>query len=174
MRRRFLQIPSKLNAPLVGQRPPMTFKYAVWSFLSAVTGIAAIYLVAKLAGRSLLIAPLGASAVLLFGAVDSPLAQPRNLIGGHVISATIAVIVVALMGSNPFSISIAVGFAILAMNLTHTTHPPGGATALLGVQLKMGPLFILVPVLSGVLILLSVALVTNNFAYHRRYPKHWL
>jgi CBS-domain-containing membrane protein len=53
-------------------------------------------------------------------------------------------------------------------------HPPGGATALIGVQGHAGPLFILVPVLAGALILLFVALFTNNVVHHRQYPKNWL
>jgi CBS-domain-containing membrane protein len=60
------------------------------------------------------------------------------------------------------------------MYLTRTIHPPGGATALIGVQGHAGLSFILIPVLSGTLILLVMALLTNNIVHHRRYPKHWL
>ena len=126
-----------------------------------------------LVGHPLLIGSFGASAVLLFGANDSPLAQPRNLVGGHLVSAVAAVIMVALFGSTPLSMAIGVGLAIFVMNMTHTTHPPGGATALIGVQGAVGPEFILLPVLAGALILLIMAIFTNNVVYHRSYPKHW-
>jgi CBS-domain-containing membrane protein len=152
----------------------MTAKYAVWSFLSGTLGILAIFFVTDLVGYPLLIGSFGASAVLLFGATDSPLAQPRNLVGGHLVSACVAVLVVAVFGSTPLSIAVGVGLALLAMNLTHTTHPPGGATALIGVQGAVGPEFVLVPVLAGALILLATALFTNNVVYHRKYPNHWL
>lgn len=152
----------------------MTAKYALWSFLSGTLGILAIVFVTDLVGHPLLIGSFGASAVLLFGANDSPLAQPRNLVGGHVVCACVAVLVVALLGSTPVSIAVGVGLALLVMNLTHTTHPPGGATALIGVQGAVGPEFILVPVLAGALILLATALFTNNVVYHRKYPNHWL
>jgi len=161
-------------APLRGPRPPMSLRYAIWSFISATLGILAIYGITNLVGRPLLIGSFGASAVLLFGATDSPLAQPRNLVGGHLISAVVAVIVVALFGSTPLTMAIGVGLAIFAMNLTHTTHPPGGATALIGIQGAVGPGFILLPVLAGTLILLAMALFMNNVVYHRSYPKHWL
>jgi len=174
MRKRLSRIPGRCKAPLLGQRPAMSFKYAFWSFVSGTLGILAIFEITKLVGRPLLIGSFGASAVLLFGATDSPLAQPRNLIGGHLVSATVAVIMVALFGSSPLTIAIGVGLAICMMNLTHTTHPPGGATALIGIQGSAGPLFILVPVLAGALILLITALFTNNVVYHRKYPKHWL
>lgn len=151
----------------------MSLRYALWSFLSGTLGILAIHWLTNLVGYSLLIGSFGASAVLLFGASDSPLAQPRNLIAGHVVSAVVAVCVVALMGSGQLAIALAVGLAILAMNLTHTTHPPGGATALIGVQGGVGPEYIFIPVLVGALILLGTALFTNNLVYHRRYPKYW-
>lgn len=173
MKRRIVQIPHKMRAPLKGDRPPMTFKYAAWSMVSGTVGILAIHMVTSMVGFPLLIGSFGASAVLLFGASDSPLTQPRNLIGGHVLSAIVAVIIVALLGSNAFSIALAVGCAILIMNLTHTTHPPGGATALIGVQGGAGLSYVFIPVLAGALILLLVAVFTNNLVYHRRYPRHW-
>jgi len=151
----------------------MSLRYALWSFLSGTAGILAIHWITELVGHPLLIGSFGASAVLLFGATDSPLAQPRNLIAGHLVSAFVAVIVVALFGSNQLTMAIGVGLAIFVMNLTHTTHPPGGATALIGVQGAAGPEYILVPVLAGALILLATALFTNNMVYHRRYPNHW-
>ena len=129
----------------------MSLRYAIWSFLSATLGILAICEITTLVGHPLLIGSFGASAVLLFGATDSPLSQPRNLVGGHLVSASVAVLVVALMGSTPFAMAIGVGLAIFVMNLTHTTHPPGGAPALIGVQGAVGPGFILLPVLADVL-----------------------
>jgi len=82
--------------------------------------------------------------------------------------------VVAIFGSTTLTMAIAVGLAIFVMNLTHTTHPPGGATALIGVQGAVDPGFILLPVLAGAQILLVTAIFTNNVVYHRSYPKHWL
>jgi CBS-domain-containing membrane protein len=152
----------------------MSLRYAVWSFLSATLGILAICEITTLVGHPLLIGSFGASAVLLFGANDSPLAQPRNLVGGHLVSAAVAVVMVALFGSTPLSMAIGVGLSIFVMNLTHTTHPPGGATALIGVQGAVGTEFILLPVLAGALILLIMAIFTNNVVLHRSYPKHWL
>lgn len=171
---RLTRIHLHCRAPLWGERQPMTFKYAFWSFVSGTLGILAILKATQLVGHPLLIGSFGASAVLLFGATSSPLAQPRNLIGGHLVSACVAVLMVSLFGSSPFTIACGVGLAIFAMNLTHTTHPPGGATALIGIQGGAGPEFILVPVLLGAAILLGTAIFTNNVVYHRSYPKQWL
>ena len=171
---RLARLHRNCRVPLRGPRPAMSLRYALWSFLSATLGILAICEITALVGHPLLIGSFGASAVLLFGATESPLAQPRNLVGGHFLSACVAVSMVALFGSSPLTMALAVGLAIFVMNLTNTTHPPGGATALIGVQGAVGPDFILLPVLAGALILLVMAVFTNNVVYHRSYPRHWL
>jgi CBS-domain-containing membrane protein len=168
-----MQVPGKVCGRVSATHEPSPLKYAVWSLISSTAAILAILALTRLTGHPLLIGSFGASAVLLFGVTDSPLAQPRNLVGGHLISAGVAVAMVALFGTGPLPAACAVGLAIMLMNLTHTNHPPGGATALIGVQGSAGPLFILVPVLTGALILLTVALFTNNVVYHRHYPKRW-
>ncbi|OGU00181.1 MAG: hypothetical protein A2X80_07250 [Geobacteraceae bacterium GWB2_52_12] len=162
------------RAPLRGPRPTVSLKYALWSCISGTLGILAITKLTAIVDHPLLIGSFGASAVLLFGATESPLAQPRNLVGGHLLSAGVAVLEVPLLGTTPLAMAIGVGLAILVMNLTHTTHPPGGATALIGIQGAAGPEFLLFPVLAGALILLATAIFTNNMVYHRRYPRHWL
>jgi len=174
MKTRLKRMPGKMKGTLKGKHAPRSLKFAVWGLISGTISILAIFGVTKVAGFPLLIGSFGASAVLLFGATDSPLAQPRNLIGGHLISAAVAVAIVALLGSGPFAIALAVGLSIFMMDITRTTHPPGGATALIGVQGLAGPEFLLIPVLAGVAILLVVALFTNNIVHHRQYPKHWI
>lgn len=174
MRQRLKQFPAKLRG---GQRPHRegaSLKFAVWGIISGTLAILAILQVAAWSGHPLLIGSFGASAVMLFGAPDSPLAQPRNLVGGHLFSALVAIGLVALLGSAPWVAALGVGLAIGLMHLTHTVHPPGGATALIGVQGHVGGSFLLFPVLVGVAILLAMALITNNIVLHRRYPKHWI
>lgn len=174
LRKRLTRLPGKMRGQLKASHQPLSLKYALWGALSGAISILAIVLVARMSGHPLLIGSFGASAVLLFGAPESPLAQPRNLVGGHLVSAAIAVAVVHFIGSGPLSISLAVGLAVLLMYLTRTIHPPGGSTAFIGVQGKASPWFIVDPVLSGALILLLVALFTNNVVHHRQYPKNWL
>jgi len=174
LKKRLARLPGKMKGARKASYQPLSFKYALWGSISGSIAILAIVLVARMSGHPLLIGSFGASAVLLFGAAESPLAQPRNLVGGHLVSSTIAVAVVHLIGTGPLAISLAVGFSILFMYLTRTIHPPGGSTAFIGVQGHAGPYFIIDPVLSGALILLLVALFTNNVVHHRQYPKHWL
>lgn len=123
-----------------------------------------------------LIGSFGASSVLVYGVIESPLAQPRNLIGGHLISACIGVLVQQFMpGPIWITAPMAVSLSIIAMQFTKTLHPPGGATALLAVigsdRIKeLGFWYILFPVLTGAVTLLIVALIFNNATPYRRYP----
>lgn len=121
----------------------------------------------------------GASAVLIYGAVRSPLAQPRILVGGHLISALIGVIAYKLFYPFPwFASALAVATAIAFMHATKTLHPPGGATALIAVigsdkVHALGFLYVFIPVGIGVLVMLAVALIVNNMAASRKYPEFW-
>lgn len=117
-----------------------------------------------------LLASFGASAVLVYGAPQSPLAQPRNLVGGHLISAFIGITTFQLLGDHWYSASIAVTASILLMLLSKTIHPPGGATALVCVMQHCGYKFLLTPVLAGAIILLLIALLANHFSPKRTYP----
>ena len=161
------------------------FKEHWWTFLGAFTGIGLIgYLNTNnidLNDNLFLIGSFGASSVLIYGVINSPLAQPRNLIGGHLICAFIGVTIQLFIPASPWLLaSLAVSLSIVAMQMTKTLHPPGGATALIAVigsdKIKdLGYLYVLSPILTGVLILFMVAILFNNITAHRSYPlnKHW-
>lgn len=163
----------------------INFREHLWTFLGAFTGIALIgYLnteIIEFHDNLFLIGSFGASSVLIYGVINSPLAQPRNLIGGHIVSAIIGVTARLLFPQQPIlAAALAVSFSIVAMQMTKTLHPPGGATALIAVigsaKVKsLGYLYVLSPILTGVIILLLVALFFNNITNHRSYPvnKHW-
>ena len=145
--------------------PAVSFSEIWWSWIGAFLGISSLsYLHFNicLTGTDIemLVGSFGASAVLIYGAIKSPLAQPRNLVGGHIISAIIGVACYKLLGAGITTIafvdpnsfigdtcsilfgtphmwiasSLAVATAIAAMHATKTLHPPGGATALIAVM----------------------------------------
>ncbi|MBP0596841.1 HPP family protein [Herbaspirillum sp. LeCh32-8] len=121
-----------------------------------------------------LIAPMGASAVLLFAVPSSPLAQPWSIIGGNLCAAVIGVACARLIAEPALAAAVAISLAIGAMFLLRCIHPPSGAvalTAVLGgpVVHEMGFSFVLVPVLLNSVLLLATALFFNN-ATGRRYP----
>ncbi|MBP9679690.1 MAG: HPP family protein, partial [Aeromonas sp.] len=121
-----------------------------------------------------LIAPMGASAVLLFAAPASPLAQPWSILVGNGVSALMGVLSASLVPDMALASALAVMLAIAAMFLTRSLHPPGGAVALTAViggegirQLGVG--YVLLPVLLNSLLLLGLGLLYNR-ALGRRYP----
>lgn len=156
------------------------FREHFWSFLGSFIGIG---LIAFIQSYSLtryenifLIGSFGASSVLIYGVIQSPLAQPRNLFGGHLISAFIGVTIFKFLPDIIWlTAPLAVGLSIVAMQATKTLHPPGGATALIAVigseKIKaLGYFYLLSPVLTGSLILFIVALLFNNITPYRKYP----
>ena len=151
-----------------------------WSFIGAFIGIGIIAFIQSFylskVENVFLIGSFGATCVLVYGAIQSPLAQPRNLIGGHVLSAIIGVTIAKFLPDIIWiTAPLAVSVSIILMQYTKTLHPPGGATALIAIigteKIKgLGYLYVFSPVLSGVLILFVVALITNNMTKNRSYP----
>lgn len=151
-----------------------------WSFIGAFLGIGLIAFIQSYTltkeENIFLIGSFGASSVLIYGAIHSPLAQPRNLIGGHVISALIGVTIFRFLPDIIWlTAPLAVALSIVAMQVTKTLHPPGGATALIAIigsaKIKsLGYFYVLSPVLSGSVILLIIALLVNNSTKNRHYP----
>ena len=167
-----------------GQAPSRAPKGEILlAWLGSGIAIASIALLERYAvgrtGFPLLIGSFGASAVLAFGAVNSPLAQPRNMVGGHFLSALVGVGSGMLLPDVPWlAACFAVATAIAVMHLSKTLHPPGGATALIAVTggesiRQLGWWYAFVPCLAGALILLAVALVFNNIPRNRRWPLFW-
>jgi len=154
---------------------------SVEKIISAGCAFLAILLTAILSssfGQSvtpLLIAPMGASAVLLFAAPHAPMAQPWSFIGGHLVSAVIGVACAKFIPNLYFAAAVAAALAIFAMHVLRCLHPPGGATALVavigGVQVHaLGYGFVLMPVGLNVMVMFVLALTLNNMLPGRRYP----
>ena len=162
----------------------MSVSEIAWSWIGAFLGIAAVAFInynrLEETDLVMVIGSFGASAVLIYGAIKSPLAQPRNLIGGHVLSAIVGVASYQLLGSHMWLAgAVAVATAIALMHATKTLHPPGGATALIAVIGSgkihaLGYLYALIPAGLGAVIMLAIALIVNNIPKSRRYPEFWL
>jgi CBS-domain-containing membrane protein len=158
------------------------FREIFWAFIGSFVGIG---IIAYLQSQTLphadvvyLIGSFGASSVLVYGVIQSPLAQPRNLIGGHLVSAIVGVTVQQFVPDILWiTAPLAVSLSIVFMQITKTLHPPGGATALIAVTgsaeiRNLGYWYVVSPVLSGALILLAIALIFNNLTMNRHYPNH--
>lgn len=156
-----------------------TLKERLIGCLGALIGICVTGLVCGLVMGNdphlpLIVAPIGASAVLLFAVPASPLAQPWSIVGGNTISAFVGVAVTTLVADPALAIGLAVALAILVMSLTRSLHPPGGAAALTAVLggaafTRAGIWFPLVPIAINSLVLVCVGMLFHR-ASGRQYP----
>lgn len=143
------------------------------TFIGAFLGISFLSILFFVYHAPLLVAPMGASAVLIYGVPDAPLAQPRNVILGHTFSAIIGVITYHLFGISWWSVTLGTSLALIVMMLTKTTHPPGGATALFAILSAAGPMYIFAPILMGSIIMVLFGVIVNNLSPNRSYPRYW-
>lgn len=140
----------------------------------AMTGMLCGFLFGEGSHLPLIVAPMGASAVLLFAVPASPLAQPWSIIGGNTISALMGVAAASLIKDPIVATGVGVSLAIAAMSLTRCLHPPGGAaalTAVLGgpVVASWGLLFPFVPVALNSCLLVAIGLLFHKLSRHN-YP----
>ncbi|KDO23814.1 hypothetical protein SPRG_11245 [Saprolegnia parasitica CBS 223.65] len=182
--------------PALAKVPDLTSKKARvlwWSFLSSFVGIAilaamqysaSIYLYPSDQKITTLIGSFGAMSILVFGAVEAPLAQPRNAILGNTLSAFVGVAIAKVLYTAEnideymwVACALSVSLSMVAMQLTDTVHPPGGATALIAVTSgqdiqHLGFFYAIFPVFVGSCILVGVSVVMNNI--ERQFPRYWL
>ncbi|KAF9648348.1 hypothetical protein BDM02DRAFT_3155800 [Thelephora ganbajun] len=172
--------------------PPNKTNYVVWiwSFIGAFAGLSVLQAIFTKAEYFLqrkvppIIASYGASAVLIYGAIESPLAQPRALLSGHFIASLIGVCITKLFSLlhneqrfeelRWLAGSLSTAMAIVVMQITETTHPPAGASALLAAVspeiTQLGWYYLPIILLSSS-VAFVVALIVNNV--QRRYPQFW-
>jgi len=169
----------------VGQRlrdeaHPASHAERVVSGLGGFLGILLVMLVSgrvlDLNGAAMMVASMGASAVLLFGVPHGPLSQPWQLVGGHFVSAIIGVTCARWIGDPLVAAPLAVGLAIGTMYYLRCIHPPGGATALVAVVggpsvHALGYGYVVEPVMLNVLVIGAVAVLVNFPFRWRRYPQ---
>ena len=108
-----------------------------------------------------LIPPFGASMVLVMAVHESPLAHPKNIFFGHVLSALSGVMIYMLLGFSFLSVGIAVGLAIFLMMATNTVHPPAGANPIIAVFGAKSMGFIIMPVALGAYFIILFAIIYN-------------
>ncbi|KAK5044540.1 hypothetical protein LTR84_010664 [Exophiala bonariae] len=177
------------------RRPPVVHRYHntivyLSIFIGTFCGLAIIentfLALPPLSGHAvpIIIASFGAAAILEYNTIESPLAQPRNLVFGHFFSAVIAVAITKLFEHLPQERfeelrwlvgAICVAVASIVMSLTKTVHPPAGATALLAstsVEIQILGWWLLPLVLLAAMLMMTSAMLLNNLA-GRRYPVYW-
>ncbi len=167
---------SLLTRRLPASRAPASpdLGFVLWSALGAALAIGLTGWLSAASGQPWLMAPFGASCVLAFGLPDSPLAQPRSVIGGHLVASLVGLLVLHSMGSAWWAAGLAVGLALALMQLSRTVHAPAGADPLVLMAGHAGVQALLTPVLAGSLAIVLVALAVNNLRQRGSYPRYWL
>lgn len=150
-----------------------TFSSMMLAGTGGATAIALIGWLTQAAAVPFLMAPFGASCFLAFAVPNSPLAQPRNIVFGHMISTSVGVAVMQVLGIGWLPMAMAVGLAIFLMQVTRTGHPPAGADPLVVMMTGVTWDYLVFPTLVGAIVITCVALVFNNLRSEFRYPLYW-
>jgi CBS-domain-containing membrane protein len=152
-------------------QPPLRLTKSLIAGLGGGLAIAALGLLTMQTGYALLMAPFGASCVLLFSQPSSPLSQPMNVFCGHVVSAAVGLLLCAVLPNTWWAVALAVGVAIAVMAALRVTHPPAGANPLVIFALHPGALFLFFPAALGSLVLIACAVLFHRASGHV-YPLH--
>ncbi len=147
--------------------------HAAWSGLGGGIAIALVAGLADASDAMLLMPPLGASAVLAFAVYESPLAQPRNILGGHLLTGAIGLAFYTGLGSAWWVMALACACAIVVMVATRTVHPPAGANPILIMMTDASWWFLATPIAAGAALLLACAVLFNKAVPGRTYPTSW-
>ncbi len=146
------------------------------SSFGCLAGICLVAFLSAMSGFAFLIPSFGASCVILFVIPASAYAQPRSVIGGHLAASLVGLLCYLWLGTTWLSLSLAVGVAVAAMQVSRTLHPPAAADPLFFMMHGGGLSWqtVLLPALAGSVVLVLFALVYINWVLKRPYPGYWL
>ncbi|MDR0805733.1 MAG: HPP family protein [Enterobacteriaceae bacterium] len=143
--------------------------------LGGFLGILLLMYLTEWSGTMWIMAPFGSTCVLMFVLPSSPLAQPRSIIGGHLVASFIGLLFIHLLGNSALSVALAIACAIAAMQILRVLHIPAGGDPLVIMLLGINDFnFLLTPVLLGSIALVLAGIVINNIGKDARYPRYWI
>lgn len=164
---------SNLNSNQVEQPVPM-WQENLYSLSGIALGMGIICFTSIHFQALFLIPSLASSAIMLFMSYNNVFAQPRNVVGGHLMSTAAAIIAAYFFGPDWWAITLVVVLAALLMLVTNTIHPPGGGTAIAAYLGGYPPLVLIGCVLIDTVIIVLVAFLVNNLISSRQYPRFWI
>lgn len=139
----------------------------------AMIAVSALSLVADVTQALMVLGSFGASTLLLFALPEAPLAQPRAVVGGHLIASLIALGCLSLFGQTWWAVGMATGLAVGGMMWTRTVHPPAGSNAIIVFLAKPGWGLLLFSTLAGTVLLIVIAVMYHRTTRRHRYPLYW-
>lgn len=170
--------PASPWSKIVGQHGSLPPRLPTAAVLKAAAGgglaILCVALLTRATASPLILGSLGASCVFVFGLPDSPFAQPRNVVLGHVFSSALGLAWMSVFGREPWVLACALACAIAIMFLTRTVHAPAGSNPVIIYLSDPGWNFLLTPTLAGACIIVAVAVLYNNLVRKTPYPVYWV
>ncbi len=154
-------------------REDITAGYVIAGAAGGAVAIGLMQVLSDHAAFPLMFVPFATSIVLVMGTPDAEPAQPRALVGGHLISTVVGLLTLSITGPSPWAAALAVGLAMAAMHVTRSFHPPAGIDPLIAVAQDMSWSFLIAPVAVGALMLASFAWLWNNFVRRQAWPTRW-
>ncbi|WP_327351628.1 HPP family protein [Streptomyces sp. NBC_01304] len=159
---------------LAGRAPAFPgHRHTLHATASAISVLLLLAATGSVLHEPMLIPPLAASAALVHSTPALPLAQPRSLIGGHLLSALAGYLVLALCGSSTWAAALAGGLALGTMMISRTPHSPAAATAVIVVLQAPAPLTFLPLLLTATVLLVAAGIVAGRAKRASRYPVYW-
>lgn len=155
----------------IRHEPPVDQVSNLKAGLGAVLGMMVVGWLASVTSLPLLLAPLGATAVLIFGQPSSALAQPVNIMGGYLIGTVVCEAAFNTFPGLWIVAAVSVGLAIVIMRWLRVTHPPAGAMPILGFGEHVHGMELFLVVLVGCMVLVVLGVVVHRIAPRRQYPK---
>lgn len=165
-------VPSTRTGPVPSAAPRFTLAQGAIACAGVFTGIAVLALASFNLHTLLLLGSFGSSAVMVFTFPDIHFAQPRSVVGGHVICTAVGLAALAGLGPSWWSLASAAAASTALMMLTRTMHPPAGSNPIIVFLAAPHWSFLLFPTLFGALTLVVVAMACHR-ATRRRYPSYW-
>ena len=153
--------------------PKATIKSIIFAWFGGFIAISAVAILTNITQYPLVLGSFGASCVLLFGFPKSPFSQPRNVILGHLLSSFIGLLFYHFVGTEWWSLGLALATAISVMIATRTVHPPAGSNPVIVFLTSAKWSFLLTPTLVGTIVLIIVALFYINLNKEQHYPSYW-
>lgn len=153
--------------------PEFTKSQIALATAGAMIAVSALSLVADVTRALMVMGSFGASTLLLFALPDAALAQPRAVVGGHLIASLIALGCLSLFGQTWWAVGLATGLAVGGMMWTRTVHPPAGSNAIIVFLAKPGWGLLLFSTLAGTLLLIAIAMAYHRTTRRHRYPRYW-
>jgi len=166
----FLNRFKSLNLSLPEKATPQQIALAWFGSLAL---LVILFMLTRLFLVSFMLGSFAGTCAYIFGYPEQSFSQPRNIIGGHFISAIISLILFSALGTQVWIVCIAISTSIAFMMYTGTMHPPAAANPLIIVLTPTTWSILFSPILIGCLIIIGAGYIYNNLANPRSYPKYW-